>query len=124
MSLADAEPPVPAPKTHTGDVVGALVLLAVHFLLAASLALYAPFLAMGTDACAYQACGDEHWITWAIDTAWGASALALVVDATLVCVMLARHRRAWWVPVVGCLAQVGLWVAVFQMASLAGPITQ
>jgi hypothetical protein len=119
----DPSPPVPSRRpARTGDALGAVALLCIHIALALVMGFIASFLAMGTDACAYQACGDEKWVTRAISTAWLGGITAVVLDVVVTCVLLARHRPASWVPVMGCLMQLGIGFIVVQMASIGGPV--
>ncbi|UBV17898.1 hypothetical protein [Mycolicibacterium fortuitum] len=76
---------------------------------------------MSTDNCAYEACGDEKWIGYAM---WTAIA-SLVPAAVFFCVgfiQLGRHRIAFWWVLIGILAQAGVLAAAWRMATLAGPI--
>lgn len=109
-------------RVRTADVVVSMALVCVHIALALVMAFVAPFLAMTTDMCAYQACGDEQWVTRAIYTAWGASIVAVLADAIVTGALLAKHRPAFYVPILGCLVQVGIGVLVLYLASLAGTI--
>jgi hypothetical protein len=54
---------VQPPRMHTTDVVASGLLLCVHLALAMIIAVMAPLLVMGTDACAYEQCGDQQWVT-------------------------------------------------------------
>jgi hypothetical protein len=58
----------------------------------------------------------------AIFLAWAGGALAVLVDVVVSSVFLAKHRIAFYVPIVGCGVQLVLGLVVFQMASWAGPI--
>lgn len=118
----DPSPDAP-PRVRTADVVISMVLVCVHIGLALVMSFVAPFLAMTTDQCAYQACGDEQWVNRAIYTAWGGSAVAVLVDAAITGALLAKGRPAFYVPILGCLLQVGLGVLVVYLVSLAGAIT-
>ncbi|AJR30065.1 hypothetical protein [Mycolicibacterium fortuitum] len=76
---------------------------------------------MSTDNCAYEACGDEKWIGYAM---WTAIA-SLVPAGLFFCVgfiQLGRHRIAFWWVLIGILAQGGVLAAAWRMAALAGPI--
>jgi hypothetical protein len=117
----EPSPPV-TPRTHTVDVVVAILLLVAHTTMAFLIAFFSLGLAMGTDACAYQACGDEQWVVRAIAVAWGVGALAVFVDVGLTGLLLANHRIAFYVPIVGCVLQFGIGWLALQMASWAGPI--
>lgn len=114
-----AEPP----RTRTADLVSTVLLLSAHIGLAFLIALIAPFFAMVTDSCAYQTCGDEAWVTRAIYVAFGAGALLVLVDAVVSFVLLMKNRLAFWVPLLGCFAQVGVGLVVLYMAALSGPQT-
>lgn len=109
-------------RSIPADVIVAIPLLVVHVGLALLMALVAPALAMGTDACAYQACGDEKWVVRAVYLTWAGGALAVIIDIAVTSLLLGKHRIAFWVPIVGCLLQLALGQAVLHMASLSGPI--
>lgn len=78
---------------------------------------------MSTDNCAYEACGDEKWIRYAMWTA-----VASVVPAALFfCVsfvQLGRRRIGFWWALIGILAQGAVLGAAWRMADLAGPIAR
>lgn len=103
-------------------MIATVVLLCVHAGFALYTAFTSLFLVMATDACAYQACGDERWVTRAIYLAIGGGAVTLVVDVVVATVLLANRRIAFYVPLLGCSAQIGVALAVLRMAALAGPI--
>jgi len=67
-------------RMNAVDVIVSILLLCVHVALAFLMAFVAPFLAMGTDACAYQACGDEQWVVRAMYVAWGGGAVTVLLD--------------------------------------------
>lgn len=52
---------------------------------------------------------------------WAGAAL-LVIDIAVAVVLLVRRKRAFFVPIIGCLAQVALAVAAAAMELRAGPV--
>ncbi|WP_045377123.1 DUF6264 family protein [Mycobacterium kyorinense] len=79
-------------------------------------------LPMSIDECGYQPCGDEQWIT----RAWWAGIISGVVGISFAIggmVLLARRKVSFWMPLLGCIAQVSLIATAWFMASKAGPIT-
>ncbi|ABK69031.1 hypothetical protein MAV_3900 [Mycobacterium avium 104] len=52
---------------------------------------------------------------------WAGAAL-LVLDIAVAVVLLVRRKRAFFVPIIGCLAQVALAVAAAAMELRAGPV--
>lgn len=76
---------------------------------------------MSTDNCAYEACGDGNWINWAMWMALG-SIVPAGLFFSLGVIQLARRRIAFWLPLLGVLAQVGLLLGAWRVADLAGPI--
>ncbi len=76
---------------------------------------------MSIDNCAYEACGDEKWIKyamWAAIASWVPAGLFFCVGF----VQLGRRRIAFWWLLIGILAQGGVLWAAWHMAALAGPI--
>lgn len=104
------------------DVAATVVLLIVHsFLLAATYALLG-LLVMGTDPCGSVRCGDPVWIDRAMRLGvWGGAAV-LIADVAVAGYLLARRKVAFVVPIIGCVAQVGLAIGAAAMESLAGPV--
>lgn len=115
-----------APKTRCGrpaDVVGTIVLLVVHaFLWAATGALLGLFV-MVTDPCGYQRCGDPAWIDRATWLGVGAGGIVFVAGLAVAITRLARHRTAFFVPLIGCVAQLALGVGGVAMEWQAGPVS-
>jgi Family of unknown function (DUF6264) len=127
MADYQAVHPVSAPPEHNAgrrvaDVVGTAVLVIAHLVLYSASFAMLGLMVMGTDACAYQRCGDQAWLNRALLLAgWGGGAiLALTAAATLY--RLVRNRLAWFVPLIGCVAQVVLALACAAMEMQAGPI--
>jgi hypothetical protein len=119
----------PAPQTvsaHSGrriaDYLATAVLAIGHFGLYAASFMWLGLMVMGTDACAYQKCGDEAWLWRAIHlNGWGGAAL-LAVDFALTCWRLVLNRIAWFVPLLGCIAQLALALGCVALETRAGPI--
>jgi hypothetical protein len=107
---------------RTADLVTTGILLCLHAGIAAIVIVSSFFLVMTTDACAYQQCGDERWVTRAIYVALGGGVLTVLLDVLLAVVLLMKHRIAFYVPVIGCAVQIGIGLLVLHLASLAGPI--
>ena len=53
----------------------------------------------------------------------GAGAVVFVVDLTVAVSRLARRRTAFFVPIIGCAAQLALGVGAAAMEMLAGPVS-
>lgn len=111
-----------SPRASTADIVATSVLLVIHGgLYAASFALLG-LLVMTTDACGSRQCGNPAWIDRAMNLGtWGGAAL-LVVDIVVAVYFLVRRRRAFFVPLIGCAAQVALALGAVAMELQAGPI--
>jgi hypothetical protein len=109
-------------RSRPGDIAATLVLLAVHgFLFAATVALLG-LLVMGADACGAVKCGDPAWVDRAMMLGIWAGAAVLIADVVVAGYLLMRHKVAFFVPIVGCVAQVGLTIGAAAMESLAGPV--
>ena len=109
-------------RSHTADIAGTVVLLFVHaFLFAATIALLG-LLVMGTDPCGYVKCGDPAWIDRAMWLGIWAGGAVLIADFVVAVYLLVRRKVAFFVPIIGCVAQVGLAIGAAAMESLAGPV--
>lgn len=98
------------------------MLLVVHGGLFAATYVLLGLLVMSTDPCGYQKCGDPAWIDRAMNLNIWAGAALLVIDIAVAVVLLVRRKRAFFVPIIGCLAQVALAVAAAAMELRAGPV--
>ncbi|MBP1823206.1 hypothetical protein [Mycobacterium sp. OAE908] len=78
-------------------------------------------LPMSIDNCAYQDCGPEKWIDYAMLTvALSAPAGAIFSGAGIY--LLATRKVGFWAPLLGCAVQVAMLAAAWLMAGNAGPI--
>lgn len=104
------------------DVAATIVLLIVHgALLGATVVLLGLFV-MVTDPCGSVRCGDPAWIDRAMMLGvWGGVAV-LIADLAVAVYLLARRRPAFFVPIIGCVAQVALAVGAAAMEWMAGPV--
>ena len=109
-------------RDNTADIVATSILLVIHGgLYAATFALLG-LLVMSTDACGARKCGDPAWIDRATDLGTWGGAVLLVVDIVVAVFLLVRRKRAFVVPIIGCVAQVALAVAAAAMEVRAGPV--
>lgn len=109
-------------RTSTADIVATLVLLVIHGGLYGATFVVLGLLVMSTDPCSYQKCGDPAWIDRAMNLGtWGGGAL-LVADVVVSVYLLVRRRRAFFVPIIGCVAQVALAALAVAMELRAGPV--
>lgn len=90
-------------------------------MLAATVALLG-LLVMGTDSCGAVKCGDPAWIDRAMLLGIWAGAAILIADFGVAGYLLMRRKVAFFVPLIGCVAQVGLAIGAAAMESLAGPV--
>ncbi|OBK51507.1 hypothetical protein [Mycobacterium sp. 1081908.1] len=109
-------------RSRPANVAATVVLLIVHgFLLAATYVLLGLFV-MGTDPCGTVKCGDPAWIDRAMILGiWGGAAV-LVADIAVAVFLLIRRRTAFFVPIIGCVAQIALTIGAAAMETLAGPV--
>lgn len=104
------------------DVTVAILLLAVHALLFVATMLVLGMLVMGTDPCGGQPCGDPAWVDRAIRLGLWAGIAIFIADLVVTVSRLARRTVAFFVPIIGCVAQLALGGAAAAMESLAGPV--
>ncbi|HEY2501074.1 MAG TPA: hypothetical protein VGI68_06555, partial [Mycobacterium sp.] len=79
-------------------------------------------LVMGTDPCGSVKCGDPAWIDRAMRLGiWGGAAI-LIADFAVAVYLPVRRRVAYFVPILGCVAQVALGIGAAALESLAGPV--
>jgi hypothetical protein len=111
-----------SPRSNTVDVVATLILLVIHGGLYGATFVLLGLLVMSTDPCGYQKCGDPAWIDRAMNLGtWGGAAL-LLIDIVVAVALLVRQKRAFFVPIIGCIAQVALAIAAVAMELQAGPV--
>lgn len=109
-------------RGSTADIVATLVLLVIHGGLFGATFVVLGLLVMSTDPCGYRKCGDPAWIDRAMNLGtWGGGAI-LVADVVVAVYLLLRKRRAFFVPIIGCVAQVALAAAAVAMELRAGPV--
>lgn len=112
----------PSRSVRIADVTACLLLIAVQA--GGALLAFMSFMAipMSIDNCAYQTCGDEKWINYAMWIALASMAPAGLFSG-IGLIQLGRNRIAFWLPLIGVLAQgTTLWTA-WRIAALAGPIS-
>jgi Family of unknown function (DUF6264) len=105
-----------------GDVLATTALLVVHFLLLGGTITVLGLGVMSTDPCAYQKCGDPAWLDRAMNLALWAGGVILFADVVVTLIRLVHKRVAWFVPLIGCIAQLALAFGAVAMESLAGPV--
>jgi hypothetical protein len=104
MSEVVAEPAMPLPQGNTtsrrqvGDAVVASLLVFVQLLLLCGSFTFLGLMVMGTDSCAYQACGDPAWINWAMLSAGLGGAILLLITTVMTLGRIVHNRPAWFVP--------------------------
>nr|WP_199778542.1 hypothetical protein [Mycobacterium colombiense] len=111
-----------SPRASTADIAATAVLLVIHGGLYAASFVLLGLLVMTTDPCGSRRCGDPAWIDRAMNLGtWGGAAL-LVADIVVAVYFLVRRKRAFFVPLIGCIAQVALALAAVAMELQAGPV--
>jgi hypothetical protein len=112
-----------SPRSSAADIVATLILLVIHGGLYAASFVLLGLLVMTTDPCGYRQCGDPAWIDRAMDLGtWGGAALLAVDIVVAVYFLVRQKRRAFVVPLIGCVAQVALALAAVAMELQAGPV--
>jgi hypothetical protein len=110
------------PPVSVGDGIAAVLLLLGHAALMLVSFIMSFGIAMSTDVFAYQECGDEKWVGYAIAVALPLGMLVLLADLVATIGFWASRRRPWVPPLVGCCVQVGLLMVALVMPSMAGPV--
>jgi hypothetical protein len=107
---------------RAADITATLLLLALHaFLLMATLALLS-LLVMVTDPCGSRRCGDPAWIDRAMWLGLGGGGAVFLVALAIAVIRLAGRKTAFFVPLIGSTAQIGLAIGAAAMGSMAGPV--
>ena len=107
---------------RAADTAVTIVLLLAHGFVFAATIFVLSMLVMGTDPCGYRKCGDPAWIDRAIGLGLGVGAAVFIADLVVAISLLARQRVAFFVPLLGCAAQVALGIGAAVMESWAGPV--
>ncbi|OBG56275.1 MULTISPECIES: DUF6264 family protein [unclassified Mycobacterium] len=104
------------------DRTATVALLAAQaFLVAVTIGLLSVYV-MATDSCGYQKCGDPAWINRAMVLGIGGGGVIFAAALFVAVRRLARRRTAFFVPIIGCLAQVALAAGAVAMEFQAGPV--
>lgn len=106
-------------RARTADVVAIVVLVVIQLAGAVAALFSCIVLPMSIDNCAYQTCGDEKWISWAI---WMQIAAVAVAGGSTIAglIMLVRNRIGFWLPLLGCVVQRSMIVWAWHVAALSG----
>ncbi len=109
-------------RSRPAGLAASLVLLILHGCLFGATFGLLGLLVMATDPCGSVKCGDPAWIDRAMMLAtWGGGAV-LVLDLVVAVYLLVHRRRAFFVPVIGCVAQAALASGAVAMELQAGPV--
>jgi hypothetical protein len=108
--------------SQPADIAATVVLLIVHGLLLGATVVLLGLLVMVTDPCGSVRCGDPAWIDRAMQLGIWAGAALFFVDVVVAGFLLTRRRLAFFVPIVGCAAQVGLAIGAAAVEWQAGPV--
>lgn len=122
MSEAIAAKPRPNPRSRAGDITGTVLLLVAHALLIMVTLALLGLLVMVTDPCGVQRCGDPAWIDRALWLGLGGGAAVFIATVVIAVLRVARQKVAFFVPLIGCGAQVALAIGAAAMESMAGPV--
>src|ERR1700758_4344585 len=108
-------------RSRPADIAATLVLLIVHGALFGATIVLLGLLVMGTDPCGSVKCGDPAWIQRAMRLGiWGGAAV-LIADFVVATYLLVRQKVAFFVPIIGCVAQVALGIGAAAMEWLGRP---
>ncbi len=117
-----AWPPARPGRLGVDSLLSGLLLVVVGLLMAAAM-MMTVVLAMYTDPCAYQACGDPRWDLWATRLTFPLVAVAGAVFGGWAVYRLAERKPAAWVAGLGCAVQVAVMAAAYAAAEQSGPVT-
>ena len=109
-------------RSQPANIAATLVLLIVHGLLLGATVVLLGLLVMVTDPCGSVKCGDPAWIDAAMKFGIWAGAAVFFIDVVTAGYLLMRRKSAFVVPIIGCIAQVGLAVGAAAMEWQAGPV--
>ena len=109
-------------RGQPADIAATLVLLVVHGLLLGVTVALLNLLVMGTDPCGAVKCGDPVWLDRSMKVGVWAGAALFIADLVVTACLLVRRKLAFFVPLIGCVVQVGLAIGAAAMESLAGPV--
>ncbi len=104
------------------DVTATILLLLVHAFLVGATGALLSLLVMVTDPCGSRRCGDPAWIDRAMVSGLGGGGAIFIAALVIAVIRLVRHNVAFFVPVIGCVAQVALAIGAAAMESMAGPV--
>ena len=113
----------PQSNGRTADIVATIALLIVHGFLWAATGALLGLLVMVTDPCDYQRCGDPAWIDRAMWVGLGAGVAVGIVDLVFAIRRLVQRKTAFFVPLIGCAAQLALGAGAAGLEMLAGPVS-
>ena len=103
--------PVPAPaarRSRTADVVVTSLLIAAHVTVFGATAFFSLFYAMASDPCGSGTACDTGKIGQAYFLTDAVGLVVLLAASTAAVLLMLRRRLAFWVPLAGIAAQVGL----------------
>ena len=109
-------------RSQPANIAATLVLLIVHGLLLGATVVLLGLFVMATDPCGSVKCGDPAWIDRAMKLGIWFGAAIFFIDFVVAVYLLTRRKAAFFVPVIGCVTQVGLAIGAAAMESLAGPV--
>jgi hypothetical protein len=104
------------------NVLGTIALLVAHFVFFTATFVGLGLMVMTTDSCESQKCGDPAWLDRATYLALWAGGAFLFLDVLVTVIRLARQQVAWFVPLLGCVAQLAVTLGAAAMALQAGPV--
>ncbi len=107
---------------RVGDVAATVVLLVVHAFLFGTTVVLLSLLVMATDPCGSVPCGDPAWIDRGMSLGIFAGGAVGVADLLVAGYRVARRKVAFFVPVIGCVAQLALGIGATAMEWRAGPL--
>jgi len=109
-------------RSQSANIAATLVLLIVHGLLLGAAVVLLGLLVMVTDPCGSVQCGDPAWIDRAVKLGIWAGAAIFFIDFVVAGYLLIRRKSAFFVPIIGCVAQVGLAIGAAAMEWQAGAV--
>ena len=116
-------PPAPHPmsRANTADVIVTSLMMATHVAIVGLSTFFSMFYAMASDPCGSGTACDTDNIGWAFAVTDLGGVGVLLAASIVAVVLMVRRRIAFWVPLAGIAAHVGLMALSFSLLDAVVP---